>query len=120
MSTGTSQDDREIETARLAAAHYGRPEKDIPALVAFERHRSEQSKVLGMPELSGAIPNFIAGFHAGQNAASALISEPSGTPFAYMCAALGWEEYLIGPVGDQTKVWIHVSGVVVYHQGVEE
>jgi hypothetical protein len=60
----------EVETAKLAAAHYGRPESDVPALVAFERHRAAQSTVPGMPGLSGAIPNFVAGFHAGAAIAS--------------------------------------------------
>lgn len=58
----------EIEMARLAAEHFGRPVADIPALVAFERHRAEQVKIVGMPGLSGAIPNFVAGFHAGRAA----------------------------------------------------
>lgn len=59
---------REIEFARLAADHYGRPESDVPALIAFERHRKEQVKIPGMPGLSGAVPNFIAGFNTGADA----------------------------------------------------
>lgn len=61
---GTAYSAGELELARLAAEHFGRPARDIPALAAFERHRAEQVKVPGMPGLSGAIPNFIAGYRA--------------------------------------------------------
>jgi hypothetical protein len=55
---------QEVELATLAAAHYCRSDDDIPALIAFERYRLEQVKIPGMPGLSGAIPNFIAGYRA--------------------------------------------------------
>jgi hypothetical protein len=56
--------EQEVKLATLAAEHYGRPPSDIPALIEFERHRAEQVKIPGMPEMHGAIPNFIAGYKA--------------------------------------------------------
>lgn len=71
----------ELELARLAADLYGRPESDIPALVAFERHRIEQVKIPGMPGLSGAIPNFIAGFNAARAVIAATVPAELCAPF---------------------------------------
>jgi hypothetical protein len=67
----------EVELAKLAAEHYGRDERDIPALVAWERYRVEQSKVTSMAGLH-AIPSFIAGFHAGRAPAPSREAAPQG------------------------------------------
>ena len=88
----------ERELARLAAAHYELPETDIPALMAFERHKNEQVKILGMPGLS-AVPCFIAGFHAGQadraaQPQAAIQAPAEATEEMYLAACrayMGWD-----------------------------
>lgn len=66
---------QEIELARLAAEHYGRSVADVPALIAFERHRVAQARASGMPGLM-ALPCFIAGFDAGRDAAVVWSADP--------------------------------------------
>lgn len=63
----------ELEQARLAAEHYGRPASDIPAIVAFERHRNEQKRIIGMAGLN-ALPCYIAGFNTGRAARPAPVA----------------------------------------------
>lgn len=70
-------DEREIELAKLAAEHYGRPESDVPALVAWERYRVEQTMTPGMPGLM-PLPAFIAGFNTAHQSPS--IDQQGGAP----------------------------------------
>jgi len=79
----------EVKDATFAAVHYKLPSSDIPALIAFERHRAEQAKIIGMPGLA-VIPSFIAGFHAGGAAPS---SEDSAAPAPIQSAELSLADF---------------------------